>query len=146
MPAIDIVSDASVVLKWFHTEGEAEVEAAGAILAAHRARAVLVGVLDLTVYEVGNALLRGRARATADQVATVLDALATICPVLRPDLSELRLASDLSVRHGLTLYDAAYAAVAERRAATLVTVDDALVRAGLGQRPSAVAAALARGG
>lgn len=146
MPSIDVVSDASVALKWFHADGEAEVEPARAILAAHRARAVLVGVLDLTVYEVGNALLRGRPNATAEQVATVLDALETICPVIRPDLSELRLAADLSVRHGLTLYDAAYAAVAESRAATLVTVDEALLRAGLGDRPSDVAAGLAHGG
>jgi predicted nucleic acid-binding protein len=146
MPTIDVVSDASVALKWFHAEGEAEVEAARAILAAHRARAVLVAVLDLTVYEVGNALLRGRASATTGQVATVLDALESICPVLRPDLGELRLAADLAARHGLTLYDAAYAAVAHRHSAILVTVDEALLRAGLGRRPSEVAAGFGRAG
>jgi hypothetical protein len=47
-------------------------------------------VLDLTAYEVGNALLRGRAKATANQVATVLEALAEICPATRPDSGELR--------------------------------------------------------
>jgi hypothetical protein len=66
MPAIDAVFDTSIALKWFHADGEAEVEAARAILAAHRAREVVVAVLDLTVYEVGNALLHGPASATAE--------------------------------------------------------------------------------
>ena len=138
MPAIDIVSDASVALKWFHAEGESEVEAARAILSAHQARAVAVSVLDLTAYEIGNALLRGRPRATPEQVATVLEALAEICPSIQPHLSELRLAAELAARHDLTLYDAAYAAVAVRRGATLITLDGALLAAGLGSTPTEV--------
>jgi predicted nucleic acid-binding protein len=144
MPAIDVVSDASVALKWFHDEGESDVEASRAILTAHTAREALVAVLDLTIYEVGNALLRGRAEATAEQVAIVLDALQSTCPVLRPDTSELRLAADLAEQHSLTLYDAAYAAVAMKRDATLVTADADLLRAGLGTPPSDVAATLPR--
>ena len=77
--AIDIVSDANVTLKWFHADGEEEVEAARALLAGQRERTVALGVLDLTAYELGNALLRGRARASAEQVTTVLDALREIC-------------------------------------------------------------------
>jgi predicted nucleic acid-binding protein len=136
MPAIDVVSDANVALKWFHAEGEEEVPDARALVAAHQARTVALQVLDLTAYEVGNALLRGRAKATASQVATVLEALAEICPALRPDPDELRLAAELADRHDLTLYDAAYAAVAENRGATLATLDRALLKAGLGSRPS----------
>ncbi len=136
MPVIDVVSDANVTLKWFHAEGEEEVPEARALVAAHQARTVALQVLDLTAYEVGNALLRGRTKATASQVATVLAALAEICPAVRPDADELRLAADLATRHGLTLYDAAYAAVAENRGATLATFDGALLKAGLGSRPS----------
>jgi predicted nucleic acid-binding protein len=142
MPAIDVVSDASVALKWFHAEGEAEVEPARAILSAHRERTIIVAVLELTAYEIGNALLRGRASATAEQVATVLEALDAICPILRPDPSELQLASGLAARHDLTFYDGAYAAVAQSRGATLATLDGALLRAGLGSRPRDVAAGL----
>jgi hypothetical protein len=36
MSAIDVVSDANVALKWFHTEGEEEVLEARALLDAHR--------------------------------------------------------------------------------------------------------------
>ena len=70
MPAISVVSDANVVLKWFHSEGEDEVGPARALLDAHKERTVVLSVLDLTVYEVGNALMRGRAGASAEQAAT----------------------------------------------------------------------------
>jgi predicted nucleic acid-binding protein len=138
MPAIDVVSDASVALKWFHAEGEEEVEPARALIVAHQARAIRLTVLDLTAYEIGNALLRGQANATAEQVATVLEALAEICPAIRPDTAEL------AQRHDLTLYDAAYAAVAKNRYATLATLDAALLHAGLGRRPSDVGAQASR--
>jgi len=97
-------------------------------------------VLDLTAYELGNALVRGRAKATASQVATVLEALAEICPAAQLDAGELRLAAELATRHDLTFYDAAYAAVAESRGATL---DRALLKAGLGSRPSELTEVLA---
>jgi len=139
MPVIDVVSDANVALKWFHAEGEEEVSEARALVAAHQASTVALQVLDLTAYEVGNALLRGRARATASQVATVLGALAEVCPAIRPNVDELRLAAELGARHDLTLYAAAYAAVAENRGAILATLDRALLKAGLGSRPSEVA-------
>lgn len=143
MPAIDVVSDASVALKWFHAEGEQEVEPARTLIAAQQARTAALTVLDLTAYEIGNALLRGPAQATAEQVATVLEALNEICPAVCPDTIELNLATKLAERHDLTLYDAAYAAVAKSRNATLVTLDRALLDAGLGIRPSELAPQLA---
>jgi predicted nucleic acid-binding protein len=142
MPAIDVVSDASVALTWFHAEGEEEVAQARALVTAHQRRAIALVVLDLTAYEIGNALLRCRPRATPEQVATVLDALDVICPAVRPDRTELALAAELAARHDLTLYDAAYAAVAAQRGATLATFDAALLRAGLGSRPSELVARL----
>jgi predicted nucleic acid-binding protein len=136
MPAINVVSDANVVLKWFHAEGEEEVDAARALLEAHKERTVALSVLDLTVYEVGNALMRARVGATAEQAATVIEALAEICPAIRPRPEEMRAASQLAERHELTLYDAASAAVAKSRSAELMTLDHALLDAKLGIRPS----------
>ena len=135
MSAIDIVSDANVALKWFHHEGEQEVTEARLLLDAHRERTVVLFVLDLTAYEVGNALLRGRANANAGQVAVVLEALGEICAVVSPSAEEWRIAAELADRHDLTLYDATYAAVAKSRRARLVTLDDELLGAGLGTRP-----------
>ena len=144
MPAIDVVSDASVALKWFHAEGEEEVEPARALLEHYARQTIRLVVLDQTPYEVGNALLRGRARVAADRVAVVLDALADICPQVTPTKIDLREAAVLAERHRLTLYDAAYAAVARARGSELVTLDEALLESGLGRRPSAVVADLTR--
>jgi predicted nucleic acid-binding protein len=142
MPAIDVVSDASVALKWFHAKGEQEVEPARAVLEAYRSRLITLVVLDLTAYEIGNALLRGRASPTAEQVAVVLEALSEICPAVQPDTVELRLRAELAVSDRLTFYDAVYAAVASNRDAILLTLDRALIDAHLGIRPSQLVARL----
>jgi predicted nucleic acid-binding protein len=139
-PTIEIVSDANVALKWFHAEDEEEVPEALVLLDAHRARTAAISVLDLTGYEVGNALVRGRAKLDARQAMTIVQALGDICPILRPDANEWRDAGDLADHHGLTIYDAAYAAVAARRGASLVTLDRKLLDAGLGTKPSVLAA------
>ena len=93
-------------------------------------------VLDLTLYEVGNALLRGRARASADQAATVVAAVRQVCAVVAPDDDDLAVAAALAAEHELTLYDATYAAVARRMRAPLATYDRALLSASLGVRPA----------
>lgn len=142
MPARDVLADANVVLKWFHEEGEEGVEAARSLLDLHRERALAVRVLDLTPYEVGNALIRGAAGLTGAQVAIVLRATREICSAITPNDDEFAYAAQLAADHGLTLYDAAYAAVAKRRGATLATHDAKLLACGLGVRPSEL---LARG-
>jgi Predicted nucleic acid-binding protein, contains PIN domain len=139
---IDVVSDASVVLKWFHSEGEEEVDSARALLDRFQDRTITLHVLDLTAYEVGNALLRGRFRVGAERVATVLRALSEICPRVALTPAELIEAASLAERYDLTLYDAAYAAAARSRDAELATLDRALLRSGLGRRPSAIVAGL----
>jgi predicted nucleic acid-binding protein len=143
MPAINVVSDANVVLKWFHTKDEEEVDAARALLEAHKERSIALSVLDLTIYEVGNALMRGRAGASAGQAAAVVEALIEICPPVRPSLEEMRRAAELVEHHELTLYDAAYVAVAQSRSAALVTLDRALLEAELGRRPREMVQAIA---
>ena len=141
---IDVVSDASVALKWFHAEGEEEVEPSRTLVGQFGRRKVALSVLDLTPYEVGHALLRGRARASSQQVATVLDSLAAICPQVKPTPEELAGAAVLAEASDLTLYDATYAAVAQSRGAHLATLDKALLKSGLGMRPSEIVA-VARG-
>lgn len=138
MSAIDVVSDANVAVKWFHAEGEEEVDEARALLDAHRTRTVGLAVLDLTLYEVGNALLRGRAGASPEQASIVLDALGEVCSAVSPTAADFRRAAELAERHDLTFYDATYAAVAESQEADLATLDRALLRAGLGHRPAEI--------
>ena len=78
----------------------------------------------------------------ANDVAAQLDDLNAICTALTPTASELRLAAELAEKHALTFYDAAYAAAARSRGADLATGDRALLDAGVGASPSAIAAGL----
>src|SRR5215213_2874236 len=123
MPPTVVVSDASVAVKWFHEAGEEDFAPARALLDAYAEERIALLILDLTTYEVGNALLRGSAAASPDSVATVLEALNDLCPSVALEEPERRLAADLAAEHGLTFYDAAYAAVARRRGALLATFD-----------------------
>lgn len=134
---IDVLCDASIVLKWFHSEGEEEVDEARAILAAHRAGGLAASILDLTLYELGNVLLRSLGWPPSD-VGDQLDDLRAICGTIAPTTEELRLAAEIGRRNDLTYYDAAYAGVARSRGATLVTADRGLISAGYGERPGAL--------
>jgi predicted nucleic acid-binding protein len=134
---LEILCDASVVLKWFHAEGEEEAGESRALLDLHRSRRAALSVLDLTMYEVGNALVRGM-RVPAARAQAVIEALDAICPRLPISTGELADALALAELPGLTVYDAAYAAVARSRHARLATLDRLLLGAGLGQSPSEI--------
>lgn len=136
-PVIDLLCDASVVLKWFHADGEQEVGESRALLEMQRSGQVSLSILDLTVYEVGNVLVRSM-RLSSDRARTVLEALDLLCPRLTPTAAELFDAFGLAEEHGLTVYDAAYAAVARSRAARLVTLDGLLLSRKLGERPGSL--------
>jgi predicted nucleic acid-binding protein len=138
MPPTVVVSDASVVLKWFHDAGEEDAESARALLDAYGDERIGLVVLDLTTYEVGNALLRGSAAASPESVAVVLEALSELCPRVALEAADRHLAAELASEHRLTFYDASYAAVARTRGALLATFDRALLAADLGLRPTAV--------
>lgn len=136
MVVLEAVCDTSVALKWFHHEGEEMLRESRAILTAHRDGRALAYALDLTAYELPNALLRGGPSVTAAQAVTVLDSLRELCVLVPPTAAEMRHAVELAELHGLTVYDAAYASVAERRGATLVTMDRAILAASLGETPA----------
>ena len=142
---IDVLCDTSVVLKWFHEEGEEELAPSRAILEAHAEGALTVLVLDLTVYELGNVAARALGLA-GDRVAAILDRLELICDeALHLSSASRRAAALLAAAHGLTFYDAAYWAVARERDIDLVTTDGALLKVGAGSSPTEFAAAHALG-
>ncbi|OGO59143.1 MAG: hypothetical protein A2V85_07210 [Chloroflexi bacterium RBG_16_72_14] len=129
-----VVCDANVVIKWFHEEGEQDAAEARALLTAYADRRASLVILDLTPYEVGNALVRGVGVEPA-AVATVLEALGDLCPVITPTRQELGVAARLASDHGFTFYDAACAAVAQVRGGMAATMDAALLHAGQGLTP-----------
>jgi predicted nucleic acid-binding protein len=132
-----VVADASVVIKWFHEDGEAEVEPSRELLTHFADRRINLITLDLATYEVGNVLVRSLG-VGAERASIVLEALGEICDRVAPTDADLALTARLASDHELTFSDAAYAAVARSRAGPLATMDAALLKAGLGERPSAV--------
>jgi predicted nucleic acid-binding protein len=133
-----VLVDTSVVMKWFHEEGEAEVAEARALLAAHQADRITAYLLDLSLYELGNVLIRSLRWSPTD-AADQLDDLIAICgDPLVPDLCWHRDAASLAALHGLSYYDASFAAAAAAIGAPLVSADKELTTAGLAESPSAL--------
>jgi predicted nucleic acid-binding protein len=132
-----LLVDTSVLIKWFHSEGESELPAARALLSGHLAGDVSAHLLDLALYEVGNVLVRTLTwppEAVADQ----LDDLVTICGtplVMHQDW--LRDAAELADRHTLTFYDACWASAARGVGIPLVSADQRLLAAGLAESATA---------
>jgi len=140
---VTLLVDTSVLLKWFHEDGESEVEQARALLRAHRAGRERLLVLDLAAYELGNVLLRPLG-LPALVVAAQVRLLLTLCgPLLHMRPSWLDAAADLGERHGLTYYDASWAAAAQALQCPLVSADRLLVRNGLAVTATAATAGLA---
>ena len=122
--------DTSVVIKWFHEEGESDVEPARRLLTAHRTGGARLFLLDLVVYELGNVLVRAL-RRPAPAVAQQLDLLHRLCgPLVHPAPSWHVRAARLAEQHRLTFYDASWAAAAEALDCELVTADRQLLAVG----------------
>lgn len=136
---IHLLIDSSVLIKWFHAEGEDEVGPARAIRRAHIAGSLDARVLDLAMYEVGNVLTRSL-QWDASEVADQLEDLETIVgPPLVATTSWLRRAATLARSAGLTFYDASWAATASELGMPLVSADKSLLGAGLAESPTRVA-------
>jgi predicted nucleic acid-binding protein len=121
------IVDASVAVKWFlpvdrEPDGGLARQAIGRL--AMRTTA-------LGVHEVGN-VLTVHSGWPAEKIATALDLLIEICgdPLeLRPE--DHRVAAELALAHGLTFYDASYAAIARRTDRRLLSADGDLIGPGL---------------
>lgn len=99
---------------------------------------VPVAALDLTLYEITNALgvRRGRIQEAASMCRLVMGRCGE--ELLSIDLGLVEAALELSATHGLTAYDAAYVAAAARNGWALVSGDIAdLVSKGLAIAPDA---------
>ena len=81
-------------------------------------------------FEIRNALLMGerRGRMTAAQTASFLADLALL-PFEVDDQPREAGVLELARKHKLTVYDAAYLELAQRRNLAIATIDDALIRA-----------------
>lgn len=115
----------------FHPEADALIEGRNPVAA-----------LDLTLLEVANVV--GARRGQPKRARLLLETLMTRCrdEIIRVDHGLIAAALDHAHAHGLTAYDAAYVAVAQRYNWTLVSTDIAdLVSKGLAVAPDAASEA-----
>lgn len=124
-----LLVDTSVLIKWFHSEGESEVREARALRDAHLGGRLDVLILDLAVYEVGNVLVRALGWE-AERVSDQLDDLLTICGPTLIMTAPWSTAARIAVDHGLSFYDAAWSATAEGLGVPLISADRALIETG----------------
>jgi predicted nucleic acid-binding protein len=119
----EVVLDASVILKWFRTEGERHVGAARSLRAAFEAGELIVFAPPLLHLEIVNVA----ARRWHWSETSLVD-LAVALEQLSFDLREPELATVAQwTARGLTTYDAAYVALAEGEGIRLVTDDEHIV-------------------
>ena len=131
-----LLVDSSVLIKWFHREGESEVAEARAILDAHLREEIEARIIELGLYEVGNVLLTSL-HWKAREVSGQLEDLISICgPPLFVPMPWLQHAARLSQASQLTFYDAAWAAAAQALGVALVSSDKRLQRAHLAESPT----------
>lgn len=119
----EAVLDASVVLKWFHSEGEGRLEAARELRRRFEAGELRVLAPPLLWLEIVNVAARRWAwpEARLERLAATLADLGF--ELLEPDVIDVARWAG----RGLTAYDAAYVAVAERAGVPLVTDDAEIV-------------------
>lgn len=116
-----VVVDSSVIVKWLSAEDEPHVEQADVLLRDCQAQRVELYAPELSKYEVGNALLKGKEfglREVRDALATTYSLPIHFLPESR-ELAERTYA--LAHRYRLTYYDAVFPALASALRATLVT-------------------------
>lgn len=124
--------DASVGVKWLLRDEEQHPQALD-LLSRYASGEVHLVVPDLFLHELSNALLTAvrRERVTAEAALEALQEIQNLrletvsaAPLLESCLS-------LALQHGLSIYDAAYLAVAESRGIPLATTDRRLLECGL---------------
>lgn len=122
------VVDASVAVKWFIREREADREEAFALRRRHVEGRTRMIVPELFLLEVPNAIKASK-RATEDELSKVITTLHDLDLQLeRHSWDVLRKANAIAWAYNLTWYDGVYVALAEVLGYPLVTADEALMR------------------
>ena len=123
-----VVVDSSVAVKWFLRESEDDVDHALELLEAHRDGDLMLAAPSHLLLETLNALrYRGADEKTLTRATSQLLDLSLEIHEL-PDLIDS--AARVAAHHDLTLYDAAFAALANVLDAELITSDRRIVESG----------------
>lgn len=121
-----VVVDASIAVKWFVVDDEADVSEADELLADHAAGRVRLVAPALLVHEVFNVL--ARRNREVEGLAEAMDAFFDAdVALVSPDREQIAIAAGM-VAQGLSTADAAYAALARVLGCRLETADRRLAR------------------
>jgi predicted nucleic acid-binding protein len=121
------VVDASVIVKWFLHEQEADHDRALALRDLHTSGRSTIYIPRLALLEVLNAI-RFSPKADEDAGETALEALQDLnLEIKRGDVDVLRKANAIAWAYKITIYDALYVALAEQVRYPLITADEKMV-------------------
>ena len=122
-----VVLDTSVIVKWFR-QGEALADRALAMRDAYLDGRIELSVPSLVPYELAN-VLRYKEDLTPEQVQAAVESLFGMgWQWVVPSSAVMRRAVEVARVYETTVYDAAFAALAESLNATFVTADEQLIR------------------
>ena len=122
------VVDASVIVKWFLQNQEADRDRALALRDLHLSGRSTIFMPHLALLEVLNAI-RFSPKANEEDGEIALEALQDLHLERKPPESELlRKANAIAWAYKITIFDALYVALAEQVGYPLITADEAMVK------------------
>jgi predicted nucleic acid-binding protein len=127
-----LVVDASVAVKWcLPTQEEDLVPEAEDLLASCQREEIRFVVPDLFWVELGNALWKAvrRARISPEDAAAAFEFVRDLDIQTAPSSDLVPTALALAIRHGRTVYDSLYVALAMQSNYDLITADERLANA-----------------
>jgi len=122
-----VVLDTSVIMKWFRA-GETLAAEATALRQAYYEDQLNVVAPDLIPYELANALRYSSSVSQADSVSAMESLYALGIEIMPATSARIARALDPAYQHDITVYDAAFVALAEELEADFVTADEKLMR------------------
>lgn len=122
------VVDASVLVKWFLHQQEANRDRALALRNLHISGRSTIFIPQLALLEVLNAIRFSR-KAQEEDGETALEALQDLhLETKPPELDVLRKANAIAWAYKITIYDALYVALAEQVGYPLITADEVMIK------------------
>ncbi len=120
---MNYVVDTSVVLKWFHKNGELHLKEAGQILDDLRFGRINISIPDILPLELLNALIKGKGLSTDEIRETLNDLFEMPIKIIEVSLPILEESSKLMLKYNLASYDAYFLALAKYEDCKLISDD-----------------------
>lgn len=129
---VQLVVDASVILKWFFDFPEEENrDKALDLRNKHVSGKISLCIPQYAIYEITNALTFSKYKLSKEIVIDSLEALADLRLKKSNDYSDKKLMKEsveLAFKYAITIYDALYLALAKKLECSLLTADEKFIK------------------